>query len=89
MRGRNGAADRSGLRISPEAMPHPARRAVEPAVARTENLAGGNARDHLRHPPGLMAAPAEAENALFASSAAASSIPRTAAIAESRPWLWR
>lgn len=89
MRGRDGAADRSGLRISPEAMPHPARRAVEPALARTENLAGGNARDHLRHPPGLMAAPAEAENALFPSYEAASSIPRTAAVAGSRPRLRR
>ena len=89
MRARDGAADRSGLRMAPEAMPHPARRAVEPAVARTENPAGGNARDHLRHPPGLMAAPAEAGNALFASSAAASSIPRTAAVAGFRPRLWR
>ena len=44
---------------------------------------------NLRHPPGLMAAPAEAGNALFASSEAASSIPRTAAVAGFRPRLWR
>ena len=89
MRGRDGAADRSGLRISPEAMLDPARTAVEPALARTENPAGGNARDNLRHPPRLMATTAEAENALFASSAAASSIPRTAAIAGFRARLRR
>ena len=89
MRAWDGAADRSCLRMSPGAMLDPARRALELAVARTGNLAGENARDHVRHAPRLMATPAEAQNAQFASSAAASSISRTAAIAESRPRLWR